>query len=193
MSLEEGSAVAGAFWANSPVMAITSSWNGKVNGQIAVTAVSSSIVHEIPRLLVGIWKANYTHEFITNSKAFTIHLLRREQVNLVKNFGFYTGREREKFEHLDYEIGVTGSPVLADAHSYTECKVLNAMDGGDMTAFLVSVVDGKVLNAGPWMTLNDFYTDAPPEYIAEYGQKLAKSVASSMEIINKIDYTPWEP
>lgn len=193
MSLEEGSAVAGAFWANSPVMAITSSWNGKVNGQIAVTAVTSSIVHEIPRLLVGIWKANYTHEFITSSRAFTIHLLRREQINLVKNFGFYTGREREKFEHLDYEIGVTGSPVLSDAHSYAECKVLNAMDGGDMTAFLVSVVDGKVLNAGPWMTLNDFYTDAPQEYIAEYGQKLAKSVASSMEIIHKIEYTPWEP
>lgn len=193
MSVEEGSAVAGAFWANSPVIAITSAWNGKVNGQIAVTAVSSSIVHEIPRLLVGIWKANYTHEFITNSKAFTIHLLRREQINLVKNFGFYTGRERKKFENLDYELGVTGSPVLLDAHSYAECKVLNAMDAGDMTAFLVSVVDGKVLNAGPWMTLNDFYTDAPPEYVAEYGQKLARSVALSMEIIHKIDYSPWEP
>jgi len=193
MSIEEGSAVAGAFWANSPVMAITSSWDGKVNGQIAVTAVTSSIVHEIPRLLVGIWKANYTHEFITKSKAFTIHLLRREQVRLVKNFGFYTGREREKFENLDYELGVTGSPVLLDAHSYAECKVLNAMDGGDMTAFLVSVVDGKILNAGPWMTLNDFYTDAPPDWIAEYGEKLVHSVSSSMEIIHKIDYSPWEP
>jgi len=74
MSRDEGSAVAGAFWTNSPVIAITSSWEGKVNGQIAVTAVTSSIVHEIPRLLVGIWKANYTHEFITNSKAFTVHL-----------------------------------------------------------------------------------------------------------------------
>ncbi len=94
MSKEEGSAVVGAFWANSPVIAITSSWQGKVNGQIAVTAVTSSIVHEIPRLLVGIWKGNYTHEFITNSKAFTVHLLRRDQIKLVKNFGFYTGRER---------------------------------------------------------------------------------------------------
>ena len=193
MSVEEGSAVAGAFWANSPVIAITSAWNGKVNGQIAVTAVASSIVHEIPRMLVGIWKANYTHEFITNSKALTIHLLRREQTSLVRNFGFYTGREREKFENLDYETGVTGSPVLLDAHSYAECKVLNAMDGGDMTAFLVSVVDGKVLSAGPWMTLNDFYTDAPAEWVAEYGEKLVHSVSSSMKVINKIDYSPWQP
>ncbi|MEE8135972.1 MAG: flavin reductase family protein, partial [Thermodesulfobacteriota bacterium] len=147
MSREEGSAVAGAFWSNSPVIAITSAWEGKVNGQIAVTAVTSSIVHEIPRLLVGIWKANYTHEFITNSKAFTIHLLRRDQISLVKNFGFYTGREREKFENIEHKLGVTGSPILEDAHSYAECRVINAMDGGDMTAFLVSVVDGKILNA----------------------------------------------
>ncbi|MCK5709522.1 MAG: flavin reductase [Deltaproteobacteria bacterium] len=193
MSKEEGSAVAGAFWANSPVIAITSAWEGKVNGQIAVTAVTSSIVHEIPRLLVGIWKANYTHEFITNSKAFTIHLLRRDQIGLVKNFGFYTGRERKKFENIEHKLGVTGSPVLEDAHSYAECRVINAMDGGDMTAFLVSVVEGKVLNAGPWMTLNDFYSDAPPGWIAEYGEKLARSVSFSMENIHNINYTPWEP
>ncbi|MCK5391129.1 MAG: flavin reductase [Deltaproteobacteria bacterium] len=193
MSKEEGSAVAGAFWATSPVIAITSAWEGKVNGQIAVTAVTSSIVHEIPRLLVGIWKANYTHEFITNSKAFTIHLLRRDQIGLVKNFGFYTGRERKKFENIEHKLGVTGSPVLEDAHSYAECRVINAMDGGDMTAFLVSVVEGKVLNAGPWMTLNDFYSDAPPGWIAEYGEKLARSVSFSMENIHNINYTPWEP
>jgi hypothetical protein len=160
MSKEAGSAVAGAFWANSPVMAITSSSKGKVNGQIAVTAVTSSIVHEIPRLLVGIWKANYTHEFITKSKAFTVHLLRRDQIKLVKNFGFYTG---------------------------------HAMDGGDMTAFLVSVEDGEIYDAGPWMTLNDFYTDAPPEWIAEYGEKLSRSVSISMENIHNINHQPWEP
>lgn len=193
MSREEGSAVAGAFWTNSPVIAITSSWEGKVNGQIAVTAVTSSIVHEIPRLLVGIWKANYTHEFISNSKAFTVHLLRRDQISLVKNFGFYTGREKDKLGHLDYELGVTGSPVLLDSHSYAECSVINAMDGGDMTAFIVSVVDGKIYDAGPWMTLNDFYADAPEEWIAQYGEKLAQSVSSSINTIHNIDYTPWEP
>jgi hypothetical protein len=62
-----------------------------------------------------------------------------------------------------------------------------------MTAFLVSVVEGKVLNAGPWMTLNDFYSDAPPGWIAEYGEKLARSVSFSMENIHNINYTPWEP
>lgn len=193
MSREEGQAVAGAFWSLCPVVAITSTWEGKPNGQIAVTAVTSSIVHSIPRLLVGIWKGNYTHGFIMNSGAFTIHLLRPDQLSLVRDFGFYTGRERNKFENIEYRIGVTGSPVLRDAHSYAECRVLNAMDGGDMTAFLVSVVDGGILSRGEWLTLDRFYTDAPAEWIEEYGQKLSRSVAFSLNIIHNIDYSPWKP
>lgn len=193
MGLQEGASVAGAFWTLSPVVVITSSKDEKVNGQIAVTAVTSSIVHNIPRLLVGIWKGNYTHEFITHSRAFTIHLLRNEQISLVRNFGFYTGREKNKFEDISYTIGVTGSPVLEDAHSYAECEVINAMDGGDMTAFLVSVVDGGLLSGGAWMTLNDFYTNAPREWVEEYGEKLSQSVNYSMDIIHNIDYTPYKP
>lgn len=194
MSKEEGASVAGAFWSLAPVIAVTSSWQGKVNAQIAVTAVTASIVHSVPRLLVGIWKGNYTHEFIMNSKALAVHLLRRDQLQLVKSFGFYTGREREKLKNISYSLGVTGSPILEDVHSYAECKVINAMDGGDMTAFLVNVVDGKVMRGnGQWMTLSYFYSAAPPEWIAEYGEKLSRSVAFSLERIHTIDYSPWKP
>jgi flavin reductase (DIM6/NTAB) family NADH-FMN oxidoreductase RutF len=193
MSKEEGASVAGAFWSLAPVVAITSSWQSRANAQIAVTAVTASIVHTVPRLLVGIWKGNYTHEFIINSRAFAVHLLRRDQFQLVKNFGFYTGREREKLKGIPYELGVTGSPILKDALAYADCKVINSMDGGDMTAFLVSVVDGGIINRGDWMTLDYFYSAAPPEWIAEYGEKLSRSVAFSLDRIHKIDYTPWNP
>ena len=83
--------------------------------------------------------------------------------------------------------------MLLDAHSYAECRVINAMDGGDMTAFLASVEDGGLMSREPWMTLNDFYSSAPPEWIAEYGEKLSRSVAFSLDIIHKIDYSPWTP
>lgn len=193
MSKEEGVTVAGAFWSLSPVVAITSSWQGRVNAQIAVTVVTASIVYSFPRLLVGIWKGNYTHEFIINSRAFAVHILRKDQLEIVKNFGFYTGREREKLKGIPYNSGVTGSPILKDAHSYADCRVINAMDGGDMTAFLVNVVDGGILSGREWMTLDYFYYTAPPEWISEYGEKLSRSVALSLERIHKIDYTPWIP
>lgn len=193
MGKQEGSAVAGAFWSLAPVIAITSAWEGKVNGQIAVTAVTSSVVHHIPRLLIGIWKGNYTHEFIYNSKKLCIHLLRRDQLSLVKNFGFYTGREVEKFKGIEYRTEVTGSPILEDCHSYAECEVINAMDGGDMTPFLLNVVNGGINSNEQWMTLDYFYDQAPPEWLEEYGHKLSKSVAAYLPIINNIEYKAWKP
>lgn len=193
MSKEEGASIAGAFWSLAPVVAITSSWQGKANVQIAVTVVTASIVQSAPRLLVGIWKGNYTHEFIMNSKAFAVHLLRRDQIQLVRNFGFYTGREREKLKNILYEPGATGSPILRDAFGYADCRVINAMDGGDMTAFLVNVVDGGIKSRGEWMTLDYFYSAAPQEWMTEYGEKLSHSVALSLDRIHKIDYTPWNP
>jgi len=192
MSFAESTAVAGAFWTHSPVVVITSQHDKKINGQVAVTVVTSSIVDSIPRLIVGIWKGNYTHGFIYNSKKFNIHLLRRQQFDLVRNFGFYTGREVEKFTNIDYKPGNNGCPVLENVHSYMECEVINAMDGGDMTAFLVSVNDGKMFNEGNWMTLSDFYNFAPQEWIEEYGRKLARSIQHSLPIIHNINYNPFK-
>jgi len=193
MSLSEGSAVAGAFWSNSPVVVITSANNGKINGQVAVTLVTASIVHSIPRLMVGIWKGNYTHEFITASNSFVVHLLKKDQIGLVKHFGFYTGRERDKFSDIEYRTLPGGNPVIENTHSYAECSVINKMDGGDMTGFLVNVEDGMLNSRGDWMTLSHFYSTAPYEWIMEYEQKLSKSIEYSMPIIHKIDHTPFKP
>ena len=193
MSIEEASSVAGAFWALSPVVVVASSWGGEANAQIAVTAVTASIVHTVPRLIVRIWKKNYTHSFIINSNAFTVHLLRKDQLELVRNFGFCSGRDNDKLTNISYRYGITGSPVLRDVHSYAECKVINAMDGGDMTAFIADVVDGEVKSGDEWMTLNYFYSTAPPQWIAEYGERLSESVSFSLERIHNIDYSSWKP
>ena len=193
MSISQGSAIAGIFWSYSPVVVITSEHEGKINGQVAVTVVTSSIVGSVPRLIVGIWKGNYTHSFIYNSGNLNIHLLKKDQFDLVKNFGFYTGREKDKFKNISFSPGTNNCPVVEGVHSYMECEVLNAMDGGDMTPFLVKVVNGKILESGSWMTLSDFYNFAPPEWIAEYDQKLAKSIEYSMPIIHNINYEPFKP
>ena len=193
MSFSEGSAVAGIFWSYSPVVVITSEQEKKINGQVAVTVVTSSIVSTVPRLIVGIWKGNYTHGFIYSSKKLNIHLLKKDQFDLVRNFGFYTGRERDKFQNIDYEPGNNNCPVLKNVHSYMQCEVINAMDGGDMTPFLVNVVDGGVFDSGQWMTLSDFYGFAPEEWIAEYDQKLSKSIQYSLPIIHNISHEPFEP
>lgn len=191
--MNQASTLYGVFWHLAPVVVITSKLNNKINGQVAVTLITSSIVHTVPRLLVGIWKGNYTHEFITGSGKFVVHLLKKDQFYLVKNFGFTSGRDRNKFSDVDFFDAGNECPVVKGTHSYMECRVLNAMDGGDMTVFLVEVSYGEVLEGGQWMTLDDFYSDAPQEWIAEYGYKLHRSVQFSLPIINNISHEPYKP
>ena len=193
MSKEEGSIVSGAFWSQAPVVAITSKWGKEINGQIAVTVVTSSVIHSIPRLIVGIWKGNYTHSFIYNSKKLCIHLLNEDQMELVRNFGFYTGREVKKFQNISYSSNLTGCPILKECHSYAECEVINAMDGGDMTPFLVNVINGSINSHKRWMTLDYFYNNAPYNWIQQYNQKLAKTVETSLPIIHNIKNDYWNP
>ena len=88
--MNDASSVSGIFWNDSPVVIITSRREDEINGQVAVTLVTSSIVHTVPRLLVGIWKGNHTHGFMMKSRNLVVHLLRRDQIALVRNFGFYT-------------------------------------------------------------------------------------------------------
>ena len=191
--MNEASSVAGIFWHDSPVVVITSRRGEETNGQVAVTLVTSSIVPAVPRLVVGIWKGNHTHGFITESRKLVVHLLGKEQTGLVRNFGFYSGRDRDKFSGVDRFRGKNGCPVLGDVHSYAESSVINAMDGGDMTAFLASVDYGEIVRGGDWMTLSDFYETAPEEWVAEYGLKLMESVRFSMPIIHDISREPFRP
>ncbi len=191
--MNEASSVSGIFWHNSPVVIITSRRNEEINGQVAVTLVTSSIVHTVPRLLIGIWKGNHTHGFIMKSGDLAVHLLKKERLSMVRDFGFYSGRDKNKFENARWFEGKNGCPILRDVHSYLECSVLNAMDGGDMTAFLTSVDYGETVEGGEWMTLGDFYTHAPEQWVMEYGRKLMKSVDFSMPIIHEISYEPFKP
>ncbi len=191
--MSDASSVSGIFWHNCPVVIITSRRENEINGQVAVTLVTCSIVHTVPRLLVGIWKGNHTHGFIMKSRNLVVHLLRKDQIALVRNFGFYSGREKQKFAGIDHFEGKNGCPVLNGTHSYAECSVLNAMDGGDMTAFLVSADYGEIVGGGEWMTLADFYSLAPEQWVIQYGQKLMESVNFSMPIIHKISHEPFQP
>ncbi len=189
--MKDASSVCGIFWHDSPVVVITSHRGREINGQVAVTLVTSSIVHTVPRLLIGIWKGNHTHSFIIESRTLAVHLLKKDQIDLVRNFGFYTGRDRDKFADVRTSPGRNGSPIIGDIHSYVECSVLNAMDGGDMTAFLVSADYGEGVRGGDWMTLSDFYDLAPEQWVIEYGRKLMESVNFSMPIIHNISRDPF--
>ncbi|AQS59869.1 flavin reductase family protein [Desulforamulus ferrireducens] len=130
---------------------IVSSRQGeKINGQCANTVFQ--ITSDPVRLAIGINKNNLTHEYIQASQVFSVSILDTNGLDLVKKFGFRSGREVDKFTDVNYELGTTATPLLQDCLAALECKVVGSMDLGTHTLFIGEVVCALTKGAGEPMT-----------------------------------------
>jgi len=127
---------------------ITSVNGDKINGQCANTAFQ--ITSEPGTVAIGINKGNYTHEFIEASGVAAITILGQQDHDLARNFGYRSGRDADKFAGVSYQKGVTGAPILDAGVAYLEGKVVNKMDCGTHTLYLLEIVNGDLkLDAEP--------------------------------------------
>jgi flavin reductase (DIM6/NTAB) family NADH-FMN oxidoreductase RutF len=172
------------FWG--PVCAITAAHDGEAGGQIAVGVLSASILPESPRLLIEIWKANRTHDLIAASGAFAVHPLAKEQADLVRRLGFRSAHdEAGKLDGIAWTAGETGSPILADAPGFLECRVVGSLDATDMTIFLGTVVAG-VWRGGdtPMVQAYEMIGAMPPDWQEEYRQHDTAQRAAASRLLD---------
>lgn len=181
----------GRLW--SPLAAVTSRGRGRANVQIAVAISAASIVPERPRVLVQIYKENYSHRLIYESRAFALNFLRPDQLQLIRDFGFVSGAERDKLAGIAYREQVTGSPILADCAGWLDCRVVNAMDGGDMTVFLAAVGAGAAPPDTELLTWQEARRRIPAAWNREWDSKVGGDIALSRQRMGQIDYAPWRP
>jgi len=151
---------------------VSSKKDKKFNGQIANTVFQ--ITSKPPAIAVSINKKNLTHNFILESKLFTVSILSMETpMKFIGRFGFRSGREIDKFEGVDYQVGVTGTPiVLENSIGYLEAKVINTLNVGTHVVFVGEVVDAQILKDGEPMTYAYYHKvkggkvpEAAPTYI----------------------------
>jgi flavin reductase (DIM6/NTAB) family NADH-FMN oxidoreductase RutF len=158
--------ITGQFW--SPLVAITTARGGQANGQIAVSALNASILRDHPRILIDIWKANFTHHLLVESGVFALHLLGEQNLHLIEQLGLRSGRDGDKLAGLRLETRQTGSPILLDTLSYLEARVRATLDAGDMTVFLADILDGGILNPGAPLTWPAARARIPQDWLARY-------------------------
>jgi flavin reductase (DIM6/NTAB) family NADH-FMN oxidoreductase RutF len=135
---------------------ISSLWDGKVNAQCGNSLFQ--ITNSPRKIAVGINKSNYTYEFIRASGVLCINILKQDQIPYARHFGLQSGRTVDKFATVKYEVRDTGSPVLPDALSFLDCKVIlpSCVDCGSHMLFICDVVTGAILNPGEPLTY-DYY------------------------------------
>jgi flavin reductase (DIM6/NTAB) family NADH-FMN oxidoreductase RutF/rubredoxin len=135
---------------------VSSKKDDKINGQIANTVFQMTA--EPPTIGVCINKQNLTHEFIKESKVFTISILSKNTpMKFIGTFGFKCGRDIDKFKGIKHKIGKTGAPiVMENSIGYLECEVTGSMDAGTHTLFVGNLIDAEIINDEEPMTY-EFY------------------------------------
>ena len=135
---------------------VASKQGDRLNAQIANTVFQ--ITSEPPTVAVSINKSNLTHQFIQESKVFTVAVLCQDTpVSFVGHFGFKSGRDINKLEGVNYRIGKTGAPLVTEnAVAYLEAEVIKEVDLGSHTIFIGSLVDADVISDEVCMTY-DYY------------------------------------
>ena len=190
MDYVEISPMMGKLW--SPLAAVTTHWQGRDNVQMAVAIAAASIVPDHPRITVQLYKPNLTHDMVLSSGIFALNFLKTAQLDIVGDFGLVSGRDKDKLQGVATTFGESGSPLLTDCFGYLDCRVINAMDGGDMTCFLADVLDGKTIAEGEPLWWRDARREMPQEWLERWEEKQSSEIAISRTRMGNISHIPWE-
>jgi len=129
------------------------------NGQCLDAAMQ--ITNAPPRIAIGVGKKSLTHEMIIETGRFVLNALDREDPacpDVVRRFGFQSGRNVDKFADFPYEEGENGIPILKDAKAFYECTVLPefTVDLETHTLFVASVDRAGTKEDGEPLTYNEY-------------------------------------
>jgi flavin reductase (DIM6/NTAB) family NADH-FMN oxidoreductase RutF len=131
---------------------VTTRLDGRDNGLISLSAGCGGIIPEAMRVLISLTKHNLTHDMVMDSGVFAIHLLSADAVLLdkslaiIRELGGKSGRDGDKIGQFATKQGVTGSPILLDALSYVEGRVVGTLDATENTTFLADLVAAEILH-----------------------------------------------
>lgn len=123
----------------------------KINGCITNTLMEQS--HVPVRLSVTLEKTHLTHDMMMAKRSVGVSALSVDApVELIKRFGFQSGRDVDKFDGFtEYELDGSGNPVLTGGNiaATFSMNVYDTVDMGTHTLFLCSLDDAKSLEGRP--------------------------------------------
>lgn len=114
--------------------------------QVTYDTVAVSINHE-----------NYTNECLKKYKKFAISILGEDiEMNTIAYLGFQSGRDKNKFEHVE-TVDINGFSIIKNAVGYLICEIINDIETETHTVFLAKITDGEYLNADKKPMTYDYY------------------------------------
>lgn len=155
-------------------VAVTTISDGRQNGLISLSAGTGGVVFEAPRVTIGLSKCNLTHDLVMQSGVFVMHLLSNEpdsidaSLAIIMGLGGSSGRDGDKMSPFATKPGETGAPILLDALSYVEGRVVGTLDAEENTIFLGDVVGAERFRKGGRLNIGEAWSKLPPDWIEMY-------------------------
>lgn len=138
--------------------------NRKLNG--CVINALSQVTSSPNRIMIAVNKNNLTTEHILKTKKFNVSILNKDaKFDLIKRFGFSSGRDLNKFDNFsDFAIAKNGIPYISKgANSYISAKVVEIRDLGTHYEFLAEVTAEVSLNDIPSITYAYYQSKIKPK------------------------------
>jgi flavin reductase (DIM6/NTAB) family NADH-FMN oxidoreductase RutF/rubredoxin len=138
---------------------ISSKKDGNFNGCIVNTVFQ--ITPEPPMIAVSVNRQNLTHKYITESKVFVISVLAEvAPLEFIGKFGFRTGGDTDKFQDVNYKLGIVGAPVILDnTVGFIEAEVTNAIDVDTHTLFIGRITACQTIDESIMPMTYNYYRD----------------------------------
>ena len=124
-----------------PMFVVTASAGGERAGCLVGFATQTSI--HPARFLICISNKNHTHPVACSAPVLGVHLLSRtpRERELAELFGSETGDEVDKLSGASWHPGPSGVPLLDDLPNRFVGRIVERLDLGDHTGFLLEPVE----------------------------------------------------
>lgn len=141
---------------------VTSNDGKKDNGFIVNTV--SQFTSNPYRVVVGIAKANYSHATIKTTKKMNVNVLTTDTpFDLIKQFGFVSGRDTDKFKGEEVLRSSNGLVVLKQhVNAYLSLEVEQYIDLDSHGMFICKVVESKIISSKETLTYAYYQKNIKP-------------------------------
>lgn len=126
------------------VTVVTAKQNGEIQGMTA-NAVTSLSLHP-PLVLVAVDKTAAMHVALKASGNFALNILSDAQEHLSRRFAM---RGPKEVSDIMWITAASGTPILADALAWVDCRLTEILSGGDHDVFIGEILAGDSREGAP--------------------------------------------
>lgn len=113
-------------------------------GGCIVDAVSQISAGENPLIAVSVMKSNYTNELLKNNNKFALSILSKNvNPEIIKIFGFHSGRDINKFEKVETTL-IEDVKIINDSLGYMVCEIVDSIENDTHTLFIGKIIEADV-------------------------------------------------